>query len=181
MKKTLNENNNISSNNWKTILLIFASTLVGGFILIFSLLKNIENSQQIKIDPIPNANQLSKKKIEINTESEVFVIEAYIAEEEESRATGLMNVKELANDEGMLFIFPDSAIRSFWMKNTYIPLDIIFFDSKRKLINYHENAVPLDISKRYESDKPTKFVLELKAGSVEKYKLNSETTIKILE
>lgn len=180
MKKTLNANESIEQN-WKPIVIILASALLGGFLLILSLFKSIENAQQIKIDPLANANQLSKKKIEIISNEESFNYDVYIAESNESRATGLMNIKNLPENEGMLFIFPDSQIRSFWMKNTYIPLDIVFFDSNKKFINYHKNAEPLDISTRYVSDKPAKYVLELNGGSADRLNLNSESTLEIID
>lgn len=157
------------------------SALVGGFVLVISLFKSIENSQQIKVDPLPNANQLSKKRIEIISNNESYFYEVYIADDNQSRATGLMNIKTLPEDEGMLFVFPDSQDLSFWMKNTYIPLDIIFFDSNQSFINYHENAEPLDESIRYTSDKPSKYVLELNADIAKKMSLNSESYFKILD
>ena len=180
MKKTLNENNSIETN-WKTILLVLASTVVGGFILIFSLFKSIENTQQIKVDPLADANQLTKKRIEIFSNDESFYYDVYIADDEESRATGLMNIKTLPENEGMLFIFPDSQLRSFWMKNTYLPLDIIFFDSSMKFINSHENAQPLNESLRYNSEEPAKYALELNAGMAERLELNSESTLIIVD
>ena len=181
MKKTLNENNNIINNSWKPVVLIFISTLIGGFVLIFSLLKSIENTQQIKVDPFVNANQLSKKRIEVSSVDGDFSFDVYIADDNESRATGLMNVESMPSNEGMLFIFPESENLSFWMKNTYIPLDIIFFDSDMRLINYHENAEPLNESTRYKSDKPAKYVLELNSGTSEELKLDTSSSFKIID
>jgi len=91
LKKTLNENNSINAN-WKTIAIIFASAVLGGFFLIMSIFKTIENSQQIKVDPLPNANQLAKKRIEISSNNETHIYEVYIADNNQSRATGLMNI-----------------------------------------------------------------------------------------
>lgn len=180
MKKILNANENLEQN-WKPIVIIFVSALLGGFLLILSLFKSIENDQQIKIDPQANANQLIKKNIEIRSNEEIFNYDVYIADSNESRATGLMNIKNLPENEGMLFIFPDSQIRSFWMKNTYIPLDIVFFDSNKRFINYHKNAKPLDESIRYVSDKPAKYVLELNGGTTDRLNLNSESTLEIID
>ncbi len=55
-----------------------------------------------------------------------------LADDNNSRAMGLMYREEMADDEGMLFIFPDSQIRSFWMKNTLIPLDILSYRPQQK-------------------------------------------------
>lgn len=180
MKKTLNENNSINAN-WKTIAIIFASAVLGGFFLIMSIFKTIENSQQIKVDPLPNANQLAKKRIEISSNNETHIYEVYIADNNQSRATGLMNIKTMPDNEGMLFVFQESQNQSFWMKNTFIPLDIIFFDSNKNFINYHGNAKPLDESIRYTSDRPAKYVLELNAGKAKDLNLNSESSFKILD
>lgn len=181
MKKTLNANYDISGSDWKKIILVIISAAFGIFVLIFSVLKGIDNSQNIRIDPIPNINKLSRKVIRINSTSESFEFDVYIADTEESRTTGLMNVKSLADDEGMLFIFPDSSFRSFWMKNTYVPLDMLFFDENKKFINMHENATPLNESKRYISEKPAMYVLEVKTGAVKNIEFSPETTFEIIE
>lgn len=74
---------------------------------------------------------------------------------------GLMNIKIMPNDKGMLFIFNDAQIQSFWMKNTYIPLDIIFIDENFEIINIAKNTIPLDSSILYTSEKVAKYVLEI--------------------
>lgn len=82
---------------------------------------------------------------------------------------GLMNRRELAADQGMLFVFPNAEVRTFWMKNTLIPLDILFLDQNKKVINIVNHANPcVDTSGanclRYTSTLPAQYVLELKAG-----------------
>jgi uncharacterized membrane protein (UPF0127 family) len=66
----------------------------------------------------------------------------------------------------MLFIFPGETRRSFWMKNTRIPLDIFYFDSNLALVSVSENTPPCRTLKcpAYPSDGPAKYVLELNAG-----------------
>jgi hypothetical protein len=54
--------------------------------------------------------------------------------------------KTLAGNAGMLFIFNTSEIESFWMKNTVIPLDIIFLDKNKKIVKIYKNAVPYDLT-----------------------------------
>lgn len=76
---------------------------------------------------------------------------------------GLMNRKSLPQDSGMLFIFPDEQIRTFWMKNTLIPLDMVFMDSKKAIIGIVYNAVPQTLDIR-SVNKPTQYVLEINAG-----------------
>jgi len=91
-----------------------------------------------------------------------------IADEPREWQTGLMFVENLPKNEGMLFIFNDSAPRTFWMKNTLIPLDMIFIDENFVVVDVKENVPPCesDPCQTYPSEKSPKFVLELNAGSV---------------
>ncbi len=95
-------------------------------------------------------------------------IKAEIATSEKQLAHGLMFRKKLAADAGMLFIFEDETIRHFWMKNTFIPLAIGFFDSKGILVDIQEmEPVKSEMQKeipQYESRKPAKYVLEVPSG-----------------
>ena len=89
-----------------------------------------------------------------------------IADTSEKQALGLMFRDDMADDHGMLFIFLDEAPRSFWMRNTRIPLDIIYFNSDLALVSVSENARPCRVQRcpGYPSAGPAKYVLELNAG-----------------
>ncbi len=89
-----------------------------------------------------------------------------LADTEEKRTLGLMFRDSMPDDHGMLFIFPGETRRSFWMKNTRIPLDIFYFDSNLALVGVSENTPPCRTRKcpAYPSDGPAKYVLELNAG-----------------
>ena len=108
-----------------------------------------------------------------------------LADDDNERAMGLMYRKEMANDEGMLFIFPDTEYRAFWMKNTLIPLDILYFDQNRKLINVIENTPPCKNTTtrcpNYPSNRPAKYVLEINAGLSQKhgFKAGDEMVIQL--
>ena len=97
-------------------------------------------------------------------------INVEIADSSEEQRIGLMNRTTLSQDHGMLFIFPDEQQRYFWMKNTLIPLDIIFIDSNLNIINVH-TAEPCtqEPCLIYDSTKPAKYVLEVNAGYAEKH------------
>lgn len=88
----------------------------------------------------------------------------------EAQARGLMFVEELPADHGMLFIFSGESRRSFWMKNTRIPLDILYFDRDLTLVSVAENARPCvaDPCPTYPSAGPAQYVLELNAGMAAK-------------
>jgi hypothetical protein len=92
-----------------------------------------------------------------------FTVE--IAETKEERDLGLMFRDDLAEDHGMLFLFPVEAMRSFWMRNTRIPLDIMYFDAELNFINV-QTASPCRTRTCpvYPSTAPAKYVLELNAG-----------------
>ncbi|MBU6416460.1 MAG: DUF192 domain-containing protein [Xanthomonadaceae bacterium] len=83
---------------------------------------------------------------------------------------GLMDRTSMAADHGMLFVFPDSQPRTFWMKNTLIALDMLFFDESRHLVAIQANAQPCkaDPCQLYPSDTPARYVLELNAGTAAK-------------
>ena len=88
-----------------------------------------------------------------------------IADDNEERMKGLMFRENLGENSGMLFIFEDDSPQSFWMKNTLIPLDIIFINEGFEIIDI-KNAVPCttDPCRIYSSERPAKFVLEVNSG-----------------
>jgi len=92
-------------------------------------------------------------------------------------ATGLMYRKEMEPHQAMLFVFPSEEMRFFYMKNTYLPLDVIFADRTGKIVHIHPNAVPLD-EKSFSSEKPAKYVLEIKGGLAEKYHIEPGMRLK---
>lgn len=98
----------------------------------------------------PNGSKSPKIKVEL-------------AFDDAARTQGLMYRKAMAEREGMLFLFPFEAERSFWMKNTYIPLDIIYFDREFKLVSISKNARPHTTSPR-KCEGTAQYVLEVNAG-----------------
>ncbi len=91
-----------------------------------------------------------------------------IADTDETRARGLMFRDELADNRGMLFIFRQEAPRSFWMRNTRIPLDIIYLDRDLEVVSIVHNARPCRSRSgrcpSYPSEGPAMYVLEVNAG-----------------
>ncbi|MDX1555797.1 MAG: DUF192 domain-containing protein [Xanthomonadales bacterium] len=96
-----------------------------------------------------------------------FTVE--IAETSDKQQLGLMFRDSMPEDHGMLFIFPTEAMRSFWMKNTRIPLDIFYFDADFRLVSVVKGARPCRTQQcpAYPSKGPAKYVLELNAGLAE--------------
>lgn len=97
---------------------------------------------------------------------ERFLVE--IADDDASRSQGLMFRDELARNRGMLFIFPDQRLRAFWMRNTRIPLDIIYLDRDLKVVSISANTPPCRAASNrcpsYPSAGPAQYVLEINAG-----------------
>lgn len=90
-----------------------------------------------------------------------FTVEIALTPAEMAR--GLMNRTEMASDAGMIFWFGDEAERGFWMKNTYIPLDLIFIRRDGTIGHIHENAKPMDETS-IRSNGPAAAVLEINGG-----------------
>lgn len=105
----------------------------------------------------------------LSAEGEEFKFQVEIADTPRLMATGLMNRTALAENAGMLFLFgPPAEPRTFWMKNTLIPLDMLFIESDGRINHIHQNARPQDQT-RITSGKPAVAVLEINGG--QSYKL----------
>lgn len=95
-------------------------------------------------------------------------LQVEVVESEEERAKGLMFRKSLPADHGMLFVFENEARLSFWMKNTFIPLSIGFFDKDKKLVDVQDmEPVRSEMQTElpsYVSRKPAKYALEVNRG-----------------
>lgn len=103
------------------------------------------------------------------------IIQAEIADTMKKRAEGLMYREHLAKDRGMLFTFDQAQAWTFWMKNTKIPLDIIWMNEKKQIIHIARN-VPIctrndDGCPQYQPNDPAMYVLEISGGEAERLKL----------
>lgn len=130
------------------------------------------NEKQKVVKPITiefkKEGKLSIFKSDSDTIITQFDIE--IAESDYETQTGLMHRQTMQNDRAMLFVFPDVKMRSFYMKNTYIPLDIIYLDKDKRIVSIQENAKPL-VETSLPSLFPAQYVLEINAGLSEKLNL----------
>ncbi|RAJ11797.1 DUF192 domain-containing protein [Olleya aquimaris] len=124
--------------------------------------------EPIKVD-FKKEGELTLFKGTTDTIIKVFNIE--IAKTDYDIQTGLMYRDSMKDDQGMLFVFNDVRERSFYMKNTRIPLDLIFFDHNKRIVSFQENAKPMDESS-LPSNTPAQFVLEVNAGTAQKLLLD---------
>ncbi|MFQ5750752.1 MAG: DUF192 domain-containing protein [bacterium] len=123
-----------------------------------------QNSQTVSEDKQPKNNKLHT----IHIDSVPLDVE--IAQDEETLMSGLMYREELPENQGMLFVFQNQRILSFWMRNTFIPLDIAFINRDGMVVDIQQMA-PLDETKQYISSAPALYALEVNAGWFEEHRL----------
>lgn len=107
---------------------------------------------------------LPRSELQVVTASGTHRFQVWIAADDRSRERGLMFVRKLPPDEGMLFLFERPQLAAFWMKDTYLSLDLIFIRADGVVVNVAENARPLTLDP-IPSAAPVKAVLELLAGT----------------
>jgi uncharacterized membrane protein (UPF0127 family) len=124
-----------------------------------------DNATQFQV-----SEKVSGPEVSLETAGGEKIISVEISDTSEERATGLMNRTGLAENAGMFFVFEDEKPVRFWMKNTLIPLDMIFFDEDYRVVKMQKNALPCekDPCAVYPSEKPAKYVLEVPAGTCDR-------------
>ena len=126
------------------------------------------------------ANTFSQGTLEIQTESDVLKFQIEIADDEKERSRGLMFRKSLDEMSGMLFIYPEPRVASFWMKNTLISLDMVFIDAEGRVASIATNTTPLSLS-AVSSGVPVLTVLEIDGGDAERLGIDVGDTVKWME
>ena len=134
--------------------------------LLLGMLRTSRGSQQ--------AADLPRTKVEVRRSAMgvvLLVVDAELAATAESRTRGLMERATLPANRGMLFLFETAQPLSFWMRNTLIPLDMIFADAQRRITTIHAAVPPCQLPEpcpSYASDGAAQFVLEVNAGTAAK-------------
>lgn len=105
---------------------------------------------------------LERRKLTVGSHT----VTVQVADDDAERATGLMFVRQMPEHEGMLFVWPEAEVRSFWMRNTYIPLDILYIRDG-EIVKIVNRAKPLDET-GLPSDVPVNWVLEMNGGWAER-------------
>ena len=109
----------------------------------------------------------SNEKIEVSIYNKNITFNVEVAKTIEERRIGLMYRKKLLNNEGMLFIFPREKIIQLWMKNTYIPLDVIFISENKVIVDIKKNMEKLSET-IVKSKVKSRYALEFNAGLINK-------------
>ena len=147
-------------------------------VLCFSSISCKEDKQNttVKTSPISFKNEGELHIKNADSDSIVTTLDIEIADDDYSTQTGLMYRKSMENHQGMLFIFPDSDYRSFYMKNTEISLDIIYISQDKQIVSIQKNAKPMDETS-LPSEAPAKYVLEVNAGLSDNWNLSVNDSI----
>jgi hypothetical protein len=151
----------------KIVLIILILVLLFGGLMtkgIFNFSKNTtesftDNKPDNSATPAPSF----KKDGELTFQKDQEKLTIEIADNEAEITQGLMYRRTMPDSCGMVFVFADSQPRTFWMKNTYLPLDILFLDETKKIVTIQANRTPFSVE-QIPSFEKAKYVLEVNAG-----------------
>lgn len=172
-KKAHSKKNKISW--WK---LIFSLFIIGALLLLFTYEPPVkpDNKKQTSSEPqFKKEGELSFYKKD-STE-EITTINIEIADNNYERAQGLMYRNTMKNNNGMLFIMRNEEPQSFWMRNTYISLDILFVNTKMEIVHI-EKYTQISSDEPIPSHKNAKYIVEVNAGFCNKYNIQTSDFIK---
>ncbi|MBL8681348.1 MAG: DUF192 domain-containing protein [Myxococcales bacterium] len=102
-----------------------------------------------------------------------------VARTHDSRMQGLMNRTQLGANDGMIFVFPESEQQTFWMRNTFLPLDMIFIKSDRRVLGVVHNATPMTDDPR-QVEGVSQYVLEVNAGFAARHHIDAGTAVEFV-
>lgn len=159
----MNSQNQIKGSN---LLHVFVTLIL--LIIIVSGCKNEPDNVDQEVIPGTTFQHEGNLKFYSGDSLEV-PIEIEIAETEGAITQGLMHRKSMDFNRGMLFIFPDNEVRSFWMKNTIIPLDIIYVSENMKIVAIKDHTTPYTTTSIPSNNRKAKYVVEVNAGFAGKY------------
>lgn len=168
----------ISSNQKYTVLII--STLA---VLTAAIYGYTQTQQELDLDR--NLTTLNQTTISYNTSQTTGNITTYVMDNKELRAKGLMNITKMEKD-GMIFVYEEADSRSFWMKNTYMPIYIYFLDKEGNTLNRNFAEAPDQPENvrgggqhTYSSNGNAKYVIELRKEVVERKEITEETVFDV--
>ncbi|MFI5171419.1 MAG: DUF192 domain-containing protein [Chitinophagales bacterium] len=118
----------------------------------------------------PQFNKEGELKFVGADSSDIVKINIEIADNDAERQQGLMNRSFMSNEKGMLFIFDKEEPQAFWMKNTIIPLDIIYVNTNNEIVSIYENTQPFSETS-LPSRRPAIYVVEVNGGFCAQYKI----------
>jgi uncharacterized membrane protein (UPF0127 family) len=123
-----------------------------------------------------SADLVGRATVVIPAQARSLTFRVELARTPAEHSRGLMYRPHLDPDAGMLFLFEHQEVQSFWMKNTLIPLDMLFINRNRMIVGIVENAEPQTLSAR-KVDEPSQYVLEIGGGVVARLGIRPGTTV----
>ncbi len=157
----------------KKLIYIFTVIILAAVILVMVIPTN---------NQAPEPPREETKKPPVQKEGEVYFadtagvskikIDVEIADTDYDRSLGLMYREGMSELQGMLFVFPYEDRLSFWMKNTIMPLDMIFINSKREIVTIHKNTTPYS-EQSYPASAPAQYVVEVVAGFCDRHNITT--------
>ncbi|QQG38342.1 MAG: DUF192 domain-containing protein [Candidatus Kaiserbacteria bacterium] len=113
--------------------------------------------------------QQEKQGVGETVELDGQIIRISVADTDEERQLGLSGREGLAQDEGMLFIFPEDGLHAFWMKDMLFSIDILWLSAEGKIVHIEKSVSPDTFPSSFSPSAPARYVLELPAGFSERY------------
>ncbi len=158
------------------LVIIILAIIVAFAFLLFSIYNPKRNKPSASQSPSISKSTTSFRKdgrlsIFVSQNPSPILLDIEVVDKEEDRMRGLMDRYNLPETAGMLFIFPDEEPRSFWMKNTFISLDIIYINSRKEIVSIQKYTQPKS-TYSIPSEKPAMYVLEVNAGFTDKNGIN---------
>lgn len=134
------------------------STLLGGLLLL------VLGTAHAQMGPLEDLDAFPRARLEIAvTKKSPLTFDVWLADTPSRQAQGLMFVRSLPELRGMLFVYQSPKTITMWMKNTYIPLDMVFIDDRSRIQSIVENATPHSLA-TISSGKPALAILEIGGG-----------------
>lgn len=165
--------NHISRSRKKKVIQLSAVSILVSCIALFYFLNSTRSeieTQTAYEPPFSKNGQLAFIKGSSPDTTKLIAIE--VADNDEKIIQGMMWRRSMRDSQGMLFIFDKEELKSFWMKNTYISLDIIYVNSLLEIVSIRENAKPLD-EWSIPSEYPAQYVVEVIGGFCFKYNIKT--------
>lgn len=146
-------------------------------ILVLILLGSCKSDKNQSVKPISIKFKKEGELFFLDKNDTLVLIDIELAETDYEQQTGLMHRDDMEMTQGMLFIYEDERPRpSFYMKNTKIPLDLIYISEKKKVVEINRNAKPFDETP-IRAQQPAQYVLEVKAGFADQYQITDSLTV----
>lgn len=147
-------------------------------LLLLGFLCSCKQQKDTNVKPIEISFNKEAELVFLNGNDTIQSVDVELAETDYEQQTGLMHRTEMAMHQGMLFIYKDERPRpTFYMKNTRLPLDLIYINANKQVVEINKNAKPFDETP-IRAEQPAKYVLEVNAGFADKYQINDSLRVK---